>query len=786
MKNVLAALLMSYLSIGSLSAQGYHISGSQIYDANNTAVVFKGTNVNGANWVWPRETTQDAALILSDWKFNIVRVNCFLYGSNYTANNNYDNIVNTFTSMGAIVILEIHDFTGTEPSDAQLIDLKNFWIDKANRYKGNSSVWFNIENEPVDGWNGSVTLTTRWRDVHDGVIGAIRGAGANNICICDDNGWGSGGWQASSSGILTYGSYLTGKYSNVAFGLHFYDDSHTQTEYTNWINSIVAKGLCPIVGEFGIDGGGPSPLTPGLVLTALNSSNQLKMVTRLSWAWAGGDNNDYCSSGGDGTGGGYNINKTDGTKPTNLSAFGSLIWDDSHTTPGSNVSVTGVSVSPTSISLAVGASSQLTATVSPANATNNSVNWSSSKTGVATVNASGLVTAVAAGSCTITATTSDGGKTASCAVTVTSASSGSNLALNKVTTVSSTESSSLAGSYAVDGNSSSRWSSAYSDPQWISVDLGATYTINEVKLNWEVAAGKDYKIQVSSDASTWTDIKTVTGNTTAGVKDYTGLSGSGRYVRMYGTARATTYGYSLYEMEVYGTLVTWTKIDDANASVVYSAGWGTYTGNGGYQNTEHYTFGSGNSATLTFTGTKARFYGFKRNDLSFADIYVDGTKVASVDCYNSTMLVNQMLYETAALTIGQHTIAVKCTSTKNASSSSTQLIVDAFEYTASASASVATNIANGKNSVASGERSGLSVDVFPNPVTDKSVLKINASEVSDVNIQLMDISGRIVFDHTSHISGENSLPMNLGGLGKGVYILHVRQGNHSVTKLILK
>lgn len=85
-----------------------------------------------------------------------------------------------------------------------------------------------------------------------------------------------------------------------------------------------------------------------------------------------------------------------------------------------NVPVTGVSLSPTSASAGVGVTQQLTATVSPSNATNKSVTWSSSNTGIATVNSSGLVTGVAAGSATITVTTVDGNKTATCAINVTS------------------------------------------------------------------------------------------------------------------------------------------------------------------------------------------------------------------------------------------------------------------------------------------------------------------------------------------------------------------------------
>jgi len=127
-----------------------------------------------------------------------------------------------------------------------------------------------------------------------------------------------------------------------------------------------------------------------------------------------------------------------------------------------------------------------------------------------------------------------------------------NLALNKTGAASSLETSAYPASLAFDGSATTRWASVEgSDPQWIYVDLGASYAVNRVKITWEAAYGKDFLIQTSADAATWTTIKTVTGNT-ALTNDYTGLSGSGRYIRVYGTARGTTYGYSIYELEVYG------------------------------------------------------------------------------------------------------------------------------------------------------------------------------------------------------------------------------------------
>ena len=83
------------------------------------------------------------------------------------------------------------------------------------------------------------------------------------------------------------------------------------------------------------------------------------------------------------------------------------------------VAVTGVTVNPTKLELKVGATSKITATVAPNDATNKKVTWASSNTKVATVDASGNVKAVAVGTADITVTTEDGKKTATCAVTVT-------------------------------------------------------------------------------------------------------------------------------------------------------------------------------------------------------------------------------------------------------------------------------------------------------------------------------------------------------------------------------
>jgi hypothetical protein len=126
-----------------------------------------------------------------------------------------------------------------------------------------------------------------------------------------------------------------------------------------------------------------------------------------------------------------------------------------------------------------------------------------------------------------------------------------NLALNKVVTSSSNESTSLLPKFAVDGLKNTRWASAFSDPQWITVDLGAWYSLTQITLEWEAAAGKEYKVQGSVDNTNWVDLySTTTG--VGGTVNHT-LNGVARYVRIYGIKRTTVYGFSLWEMAITGT-----------------------------------------------------------------------------------------------------------------------------------------------------------------------------------------------------------------------------------------
>src|SRR5215472_12073882 len=154
----------------------------------------------------------------------------------------------------------------------------------------------------------------------------------------------------------------------------------------------------------------------------------------------------------------------------------------------------------------------------------------------------------------VTGLTAPGASAASCGTT--------NIALHQPTTASSQESASFPAPNATDGNLNTRWSSQFSDPQWLEVDLGSTRNVCQLVLNWERAYGKAFQIQTSNDNSTWTSIFSTTTGT--GGNQTLNVSGSGRYIRMFGTARGTQYGYSLWEFQVFALTSTGNTVTVTN------------------------------------------------------------------------------------------------------------------------------------------------------------------------------------------------------------------------------
>ncbi|GGV48967.1 hypothetical protein GCM10010495_78440 [Kitasatospora herbaricolor] len=210
--------------------------------------------------------------------------------------------------------------------------------------------------------------------------------------------------------------------------------------------------------------------------------------------------------------------------------------------PGARSTNPGTAITPVQVSATDSATGQTltyTATGLPTGLTINS----------ATGRITGTPAGVGTASATVTATDTTG---ASGHATFTWTVTGTDVALGRPTTASSVEGNNtgLTADKATDGNPATRWASTYTDPQWLQVDLGTTKSVKEVKLTWEAAYGKTYQIQTSNDGTTWTTVYTTTTGD-GGTDDLTGLTGSGRYIRLNGTSRGTGYGYSLWSFQVY-------------------------------------------------------------------------------------------------------------------------------------------------------------------------------------------------------------------------------------------
>ena len=128
----------------------------------------------------------------------------------------------------------------------------------------------------------------------------------------------------------------------------------------------------------------------------------------------------------------------------------------------------------------------------------------------------------------------------------------------KLTITSATgtqENAGLSPNLAIDGDMVTRWASEKSEPQTLDLDLGEVVTVNRVVINWEAAYATNYQLQIATNAAG--PFTTIYSNAagdggTDDVKSPALTQRDGRYVRMNGITRKTIYGFSIYEIAVYG------------------------------------------------------------------------------------------------------------------------------------------------------------------------------------------------------------------------------------------
>ena len=186
--------------------------------------------------------------------------------------------------------------------------------------------------------------------------------------------------------------------------------------------------------------------------------------------------------------------------------------------------------------------------------------------------------------------------------------------------------------YAIDGDANTRWETVSEDPQWICLDFDQTYRFDKVVISWEVAAGKVYDIQVSDDEENWTTVYTVTDGGEGETEEMVLPDNvTGQYLRMYGTERATGYGYSIWEMDVYGEAVgSSSSGDDGDEKALEISGFTTSVSS---------VSAVGESITLTCTatgGTGNLQYTFYGDDAGLGTEFVIYEGTANTAVYTAT------------------------------------------------------------------------------------------------------------------------------------------------------
>lgn len=326
---------------GSSSPSGkFTTQGSKIYGPDGKEFIAKGTNANGPNSMWERETTQDIDEMVDAWRFNAVRLHVYLYTGEfywngrimpqYTTNNDLDKIVQALTNRGVVSVLTIADRKAYAKNDLTV----EAWLgEQASKYRNNPYVWFDTFNEPGPAQPTPESLNT-WVNFNRKMIDIIRSSGNDSIILVEGSGWGqdAGDWNKSPvktqrSSILSAGDRVRQGYSNIAFSIHVYDQwNGGDARLADYIDRVHALGMPLVVGEVGPQNGSANTME---AVRSLYRVGPQRGVGILNWGWPGGDGNVLARSSD--KKGGWTIDSF--TNPTNLTEFGKLVWESTHSAP---------------------------------------------------------------------------------------------------------------------------------------------------------------------------------------------------------------------------------------------------------------------------------------------------------------------------------------------------------------------------------------------------------------------------------------------------------------------
>jgi hypothetical protein len=320
-----------------------------------------------------------------------------------------------------------------------------------------------------------------------------------------------------------------------------------------------------------------------------------------------------------------------------------------------------------------------------------------------------------------------------------------------------------------------------SDQQWLYVDLAATQTIGSVKVTWEAAFATSYLIQTSNDASSWTTIKTITGNTTL-VNDHTGLTASGRYVRIFGNTRVnSSWGYSIFELEVYNATppvvnnLALNKPATASSveSSLHAAGNAV---DGSIGNRWASAMGADPQWIYVDLGSSQTI---NRVKISWEAAYATNYQIQTSNNASTWTTIKTITSNTGG--VNDHTGLtasgryVRMYGTSRINSAWGYSIFEMEVYNGSA-----TRIPSSLEETESVEADGIKIVAFPNPASDKITLSLSGKNVIGSKVELINAWGKPIV--TEQVSSYEQV-MDLSDVASGLYIISVfNQHSRSIIK----
>lgn len=620
-KILLALLLVLNFSLG--HSQGFTtnnaVGSGLLLDANGNNFVMKGMNVALAYWI------NDVNGSIDDVRRN-TNSNCLrIVVQTYTPDNVWQTAVQNCINNNMIPMVELHDVTGNT-NENELVRMGEWWASKAaflTRPEIARYILINICNEWGD-WGTATNNGTSWRNGSIRAIEKMRLAGIKTTIVVDAVGYGQDvddakNLRAYGKAIQTADAGYLGGQANLLFSIHMYCEWAKGRDNIDIIGNIKSMGIPVIVGEFGYqhsEGNGTCDIDEQAIIDACERHG----IGWLAWSQKGNGNgveyldlcNDWACTSLSGWGNTV-VNGRNGTKtavtcsvftgvgPTPVKKYGINVALNKTVTVSStepalgNIALNATDgdlvtrwasayTDPQSIQVDLGRSHVIDTIVlrweaayGSAYKIETSANGTSWTQVYSTTTGNGGLDEIAVSNITtryvrLTGTTraTTFGYSLYEFEVYGEPVYGTNVALNKPVTVSSTEAgSNHIANNMTDGSKTTRWASSSLDNQSAIIDLQASYSIADIVINWEAAYAQSYSIEVSNDQTNWANIyTTTTGN--GGIDAIENLSTTARYVRINLTKRATTFGFSMYEVAVYGTSVVTNLEDESNIlSTVY-------------------------------------------------------------------------------------------------------------------------------------------------------------------------------------------------------------------------